>query len=952
MNSPPHRANILNGDYEEIGLGIALGTPAYVEPRRDVHDRLRPPRGSTTPRSTRARATSPSATARAPRRARRDAPRARRAAVRSAGHAAQAPRKAARGAPAAARAAPSARAPRAAPPSRGRCAGAWRAVQQAPLSAARGGLAAATLARAAVFQLVTMHRRRSPSVSGRPGCGVTARRRGRRRGARCEPTSRRDGGTRSCKLSDERLVTRWAHPARLADIHRTPHRARPGASARLRFFTEDGFPEVYLLLREYTDRAGRDWVQIRVPKRPNGAVGWVPRDALGPFNVTRYQLDRQPPHAARDAAAEGPQGLVGPRRRRSAGHRARRPGHFWVREKFRFKNTPVYGTHAIGTSAYAPTLTDWPGGGRRRPPRDQPARADPRAPVARLHPRPQRGHRAALAPAAAGHAALDPLTRSAVRRGSRLLLAARDRAEPRRRPLLASPTRRIPVARRRGTGEPLRPARPRGRIAARLRRSACPGRADASPSAHLVGAHTMSPFPVLRRGMPRAATLLAACLTLLVFAPARRARCRRSTRGTTGAPSSACSARSASRRTASTARGPRAACAASSAGTTCRGDAIVGAATWRMLRRSGHTAARHGGRAPDALGLAAAAAPGHRRRRRLRPGHAARRAPLPARPRPDRRRRRRRGHLGRPRRPRPAPGAQARARSARGSVAVAGRPADRRRPRDRRRQPHRPHAVQLRRRARLVPVDSGYDCSGSVSYLLHGGGLLHTPLDSGQFMSWGSAGRGRWITIYANPGHAYAIVRTTPRAAALRHVRHGRRVALGRRPALRRRLRRAPPDRLLARSGAGPALDEQRPARRQRLAGRDEAQPRAAAAQRVGRRGHRLEADEVRAGRGVHLRAAVALLEPQPQRAVAAGEHELRRIGQQREEVVERALAEQALGERRRPRLAGRDAARVEQRLADERERAAPSPARGMPGQAQVRDASRSSPGRGRRRSP
>jgi len=38
-------------------------------------------------------------------------------------------------------------------------------------------------------------------------------------------------------------------------------------------------------------------------------------------------------------------------------------GHFWVREKFRFKNTPVYGTHAIGTSAYAPRLTDWPGGG-------------------------------------------------------------------------------------------------------------------------------------------------------------------------------------------------------------------------------------------------------------------------------------------------------------------------------------------------------------------------------------------------------------------------------------------------------------------------------------------------------------------------------------------------------------------------------------------------------------
>src|SRR3954470_3246045 len=54
--------------------------------------------------------------------------------------------------------------------------------------------------------------------------------------------------------------------------------------------------------------------------------------------------------------------------------------------------------------------------------------------------------------------------------------------------------------------------------------------------------------------------------------------------------------------------------------------------------------------------------------------------------------------------------------------------------------------------------DSGYDCSGSVSYALHGGGLLRQPLDSSSFMSWGRGGRGRWITIYANSGHAYVII--------------------------------------------------------------------------------------------------------------------------------------------------------------------------------------------------
>jgi peptidoglycan hydrolase-like protein with peptidoglycan-binding domain len=54
--------------------------------------------------------------------------------------------------------------------------------------------------------------------------------------------------------------------------------------------------------------------------------------------------------------------------------------------------------------------------------------------------------------------------------------------------------------------------------------------------------------------------------------------------------------------------------------------------------------------------------------------------------------------------------------------------------------------------------DNGYDCSGSVSYALHGGGLLNTQLDSSQFMSWSATGNGRWITIYGNAGHAFMVV--------------------------------------------------------------------------------------------------------------------------------------------------------------------------------------------------
>jgi peptidoglycan hydrolase CwlO-like protein len=55
-------------------------------------------------------------------------------------------------------------------------------------------------------------------------------------------------------------------------------------------------------------------------------------------------------------------------------------------------------------------------------------------------------------------------------------------------------------------------------------------------------------------------------------------------------------------------------------------------------------------------------------------------------------------------------------------------------------------------------TSSGYDCSGAVSYALHGGGLLSSPLDSGGFTGWGSPGAGNWITVYANYGHVYMYV--------------------------------------------------------------------------------------------------------------------------------------------------------------------------------------------------
>lgn len=55
-------------------------------------------------------------------------------------------------------------------------------------------------------------------------------------------------------------------------------------------------------------------------------------------------------------------------------------------------------------------------------------------------------------------------------------------------------------------------------------------------------------------------------------------------------------------------------------------------------------------------------------------------------------------------------------------------------------------------------VDSAYDCSGSISYALASARLIRTPMDSGSLARWGQPGRGKWVSIYANGGHAFMVV--------------------------------------------------------------------------------------------------------------------------------------------------------------------------------------------------
>jgi hypothetical protein len=162
-------------------------------------------------------------------------------------------------------------------------------------------------------------------------------------------------------LSNERTFTRWAHVALIAPI-----RARPSATSprvtRLHWDTEDGFPEVYLLLRAHWDAAGREWVQLRIPSRPNGSTGWVLRRGLGPVHLTHALLAVDRARLRLSLSESGRRVWSAPVAVGKASTPTP-PGHFWIREKFRIENpSSGYGPYAMGTSDYS-TLTDWPGGG-------------------------------------------------------------------------------------------------------------------------------------------------------------------------------------------------------------------------------------------------------------------------------------------------------------------------------------------------------------------------------------------------------------------------------------------------------------------------------------------------------------------------------------------------------------------------------------------------------------
>lgn len=165
---------------------------------------------------------------------------------------------------------------------------------------------------------------------------------------------------RQAVLSNLRTVSRWAYPQTMAAAHSTPSK-RSRIVGHLRFLTEDGQAEIYMALRSYR-KTGRSWIEVMLPGRPNGVTGWVPASALGGLHVVHgyLRIDRKILRATlfRDGRPfwSAPVGVGRPSLPTPA-------GHFYVREKLTAMGSPIYGPYALGTSAYAPTLTEWPGGG-------------------------------------------------------------------------------------------------------------------------------------------------------------------------------------------------------------------------------------------------------------------------------------------------------------------------------------------------------------------------------------------------------------------------------------------------------------------------------------------------------------------------------------------------------------------------------------------------------------
>jgi hypothetical protein len=148
--------------------------------------------------------------------------------------------------------------------------------------------------------------------------------------------------------------------------HAVAARAAPDGTSRivgrLRALTPEHVPHVLFLSHGRIDPQGRYWVRVPLPVLPNGTMGWIPRDAVGPFTEldTHLVIDR-----SRLRATLYKRGRPVFRTIVGVGepHWPTPSGRFYVRERLTGFTDPIYGSLAFGTNARSAVLTDWPGGG-------------------------------------------------------------------------------------------------------------------------------------------------------------------------------------------------------------------------------------------------------------------------------------------------------------------------------------------------------------------------------------------------------------------------------------------------------------------------------------------------------------------------------------------------------------------------------------------------------------
>jgi hypothetical protein len=163
------------------------------------------------------------------------------------------------------------------------------------------------------------------------------------------------------RLSNELSLTTWAHPELRRAIYAQPNPSSRRV-ARVRLVTPDGFLQVYLVLSTVVSTQGMEWAHVRIPGRPNGRTGWLPREDLGAFHQTHWRILVNREQRRMTVYYDGrplrvfPVGVGKPSTPTPA-------GHFWVDERFKLSNpTSPYWPYALGTSDYS-TLPDWPGEG-------------------------------------------------------------------------------------------------------------------------------------------------------------------------------------------------------------------------------------------------------------------------------------------------------------------------------------------------------------------------------------------------------------------------------------------------------------------------------------------------------------------------------------------------------------------------------------------------------------